>query len=201
MDTDVLVNDQIHDGRLLLNNLVRTGFAVTVAFWVKPRDEDLWLLHIASPLTDTNSLPSHYQAVYASLRRITNPSISLHQTRLIDASSELAKEAIAIRDRNLSRSVTEFHGKWLGNLAIDEAYIYPLSVASMTPIEVMRSIVELMNRAGTFQPITVELRDGSSILCYPTGIEMRSGDAYVKYRVHPSGLESAIRADDIQTIL
>ena len=49
MDTEILVDDRIEDGQRLVSQLVRDGFAVVAAFWIKPSEEELWQLYIASP--------------------------------------------------------------------------------------------------------------------------------------------------------
>ena len=42
MDTELLVDSQIEDGKLFVEQLIQDGFDVSVALWVKPSDEGLW---------------------------------------------------------------------------------------------------------------------------------------------------------------
>jgi len=66
MDTEILVGSQFDDGRRLVGQVVRDGFDVSVAFWVKTSEEGLWRLYIASPSVDAERPGEAYQKVYAS---------------------------------------------------------------------------------------------------------------------------------------
>ena len=170
MDTEILVDNRIDDGRELISELVRDGFDVTVAFWVNTSEEGLWFLYIGSTSVHAERLGGAYGAVYACLRRLPNPPFSLSEIKLVDAHNPIARDAIAVRDRASTRIPIRYRGKRLGNLSIDEAYIYPRS-GSMTPNEVAQTVLGLMKRTGAVQPSVVKLRDGSSLRAIPHGIQ------------------------------
>jgi hypothetical protein len=48
MDTELLVDNRIEDGQKLLAELLKAGFDVNVAFWVRTSEEGLWFLYIGS---------------------------------------------------------------------------------------------------------------------------------------------------------
>ena len=125
MDTEILVGSQFDDGRRLVGQVVRDGFDVSVAFWVKTSEEGLWHLYLASPSVDEGTLVEAYRKVYASLSKIPDSAVSLSDIKLINDENPIAQDVIAIRDRYPARVPRRFRGKRIGNLSIVEAYIYP----------------------------------------------------------------------------
>ncbi|HEY7424546.1 MAG TPA: hypothetical protein VH682_09985 [Gemmataceae bacterium] len=124
MDTELLVEDHIEDGGKLLAELVRSGFDVTVAFWIRS-EEGRWSFYIGSNAMEPDKIGNAYGPLYACLSRISASSMILSEIKIVHASNPIAKDAIAVRDRHLGRFPIHYRGKQLGNLAIEEAYIYP----------------------------------------------------------------------------
>ena len=54
MDTELLVENRIDDGQRLLIELVRDGFDVSAAAWLKTSEEGLWFLYIGSKSVDAS---------------------------------------------------------------------------------------------------------------------------------------------------
>ena len=52
MDQVALVENQIDDGRRLLDQLAADGVVVRAACWVKPAEEDWWSLDLATPVIE-----------------------------------------------------------------------------------------------------------------------------------------------------
>jgi hypothetical protein len=127
MDTGLLVEERIDDGQRLVDQLVRDGFEVLVAFWVKTSEEGVWHLYIASPAVNPNKVGEAFRTVFASLSKLPNSWVSPSEIKLVTGTSPVARAAVEIRDRYPGKSPTRFHGKRLGNLIIEEAYIYPPS--------------------------------------------------------------------------
>lgn len=125
MDTELLVESQIDDGRRLVDQVVRDGFDVSVAFWVKTSEEGLWHLYIASPSVDEGKLGEAYRKVYASLGKIPDSWVSPSDIKLINDANPIAQDVIAVRNRYPARIPTRYRGKRIGNVSIVEAYIYP----------------------------------------------------------------------------
>jgi hypothetical protein len=130
MDTEILVESQIDDGRRLVDQAVRDGFDVSVAFWVKTSEEGLWQLYIASPSVDEGRLGQAYRKVYASLSKTPDSWISPSDIKLINVENPIAQDIIAARDRHPAKIPTRYRGKRIGNLSIVKAYIYPPLVRS-----------------------------------------------------------------------
>jgi hypothetical protein len=127
MDTELLVEGQIDDGQRLIEQLVRDGFEVSAAFWVKTSEEGLWHLYIASPSVGAEKLGESYRKVYASLNKVSDSWVSPSDIKLVNDMNPIAQDAIEVRDRQPAKIPTRYHGKRLGSLPINEAYIYPPS--------------------------------------------------------------------------
>src|SRR5437870_5300050 len=99
MDTELLVENRIDDGAMLLAELVRSGFDVTVATWVRTSEEGRWFFYIGSNSVSPESLADAYRTVYSCLSKIPDPRIGLSEIKLVSASNPIARDAIAVRDR------------------------------------------------------------------------------------------------------
>jgi hypothetical protein len=126
MAAELLVANQIEDGKKIIDQLVRDGFEVTVAFWVKT-EEGLWRLYIASPSVDNQRPGKAAPALYDSLRKIPDSSVQFSEIRLINAANPMAQDAVALRNHP-AIIPNEYPGKRLGHLAIEESFIYPRSM-------------------------------------------------------------------------
>jgi hypothetical protein len=122
MDTATLVNEQIDDGTKFVAHLRKSGFDVVVAVWVLTSEDALWFLYIASPEVDSNGLAAAYRKAYSELSRSQLSSISRSDIKLIGSHDPLALDAIAYRN---DKFPTRFGGRKLGNMIIEEAFIYP----------------------------------------------------------------------------
>jgi hypothetical protein len=60
-----------------------------------------------------------------TLSRLPEASMGLSETHVIPVSDPVAKAAIAVRDRNGKRSPARYDGRRLGDLDIEEAWMYP----------------------------------------------------------------------------
>lgn len=201
MDTELLVGNRFEDGKRLIAELVRDGFDVAVAFWVKTHDEGLWSLYVGTTAADRQPKGDTYVRVFACLTRIPDPSIEFSDIKLISPTNPVARAAMAIRDRSPARIPIRFQGERLDKLAIEEAYIFPRAAGPMTRDQVMQTIVALMNRTGTLQPSNFTLRDGSAIQAIPISIDMKSpGAVYISLRDAGTGVDRMVLADDVANI-
>ena len=122
MDTATLVDEQIDEGKLLVDHLKSVGVDVTVAFWVLTSDERLWLLYIASSLVDTDGLAAAFRRIYSELGHCQVRWVSRSDIKLIGSRNPIALDAIAYQRDTLP---ARYSGRKLGNMIIEEAYIYP----------------------------------------------------------------------------
>jgi len=125
MDTEILVENRIVDGQKLIRELSRSGFDVSVAFWVRLSESDVWILYIGSRSISPDKPGEEYTILYSCLNHVPDVSIGLSEIYVIPFSDPIARAAIAIRDRNRKRIPARYEGKRLGNLDIEEAWIYP----------------------------------------------------------------------------
>jgi len=125
MDTDTLVENKIEDGEILVRQLVREQFGVTVAFWARINENGLWYLYIASPSFDPNNPGEAIRIVYAALTTIPRCSVTPLEIMLLANTDLIARDAVALRDRYPSREPKRYHAIRLGNLETVELLIYP----------------------------------------------------------------------------
>src|SRR5437899_1992389 len=126
MDMDVLVDNRLDDGGKLVSQLARDGFEVIVAFWVKTSEEALWHLYLASPSVHAETIGEAYRAVYASLSKLPELSVSLTEIKLVKPDNPIARDVLDIvRRYPPGRLPTRSRRPNLGGVAIDEVYIYP----------------------------------------------------------------------------
>jgi hypothetical protein len=197
MDYELLVDERIDDGRSLLAGLVEDGFDVTVAFWAKTSEEGRWFLYVGSTTLRTMSVGDAYRALYGALRRIPSTWITLSDLKIVDADNPVARAAIEVRDRLSARLPTRYKGERLGNLAIEEAYIYPRT-GVMTRSEVLQTVTGLMDRRGALAPALVTLRDGTQFQAVPVGIQGHiPGSIQVVFHDLVASTDRSIPVDDV----
>jgi hypothetical protein len=197
MDYELLVDERIEDGRSLLAGLAEDGFDVTVAFWAKTSEEGHWSLYVGSTAVRTMSVGDAYLALYGALRRIPNPRITLTDIKIVDPDSPIARAAIEVRDRFPARLPTRYKGERLGDLAIEEAYVYPRT-GVMTRSEVLQTVTGLMDRTGAVAPSWVTLRDGTQFQAVPVAIQGNiPGAIQVVFHDLVASTNRAIPVDDV----
>lgn len=163
------------DGQRLVTELIIAGFDVSVAFWVKTSEEGLWFLYVGSASVEPSKIGDAYRTVYACLRKIPDSSMGMSEVKLIQADNPIAKDAIAVRDRQAGRLPVRFQGKRLGNLSIEEAYIYPRVGGQMAPGDILQTLIGIANRpvAAPAHPSVIRLRDGTTVTALITGFNLQ----------------------------
>jgi len=153
MDTELLVDDRGYDGTRLLDQLGRDGFDVTVGFWAKTSEEGSWFLYIGSNLIiKGKAIGPAYGTLYLSLSKIPVQNLSLSEIQLIPADDPIAVAAREVRDRYPSLTPVKYRGERLGNLAIEEAYIYPsnslyLTINAVTDVDLTNGQLRVWKRS------------------------------------------------------
>ncbi len=122
MDTATLVNEQVDEGARFVEDLKKSGFDVDVAFWVLTSEEGLWFLYIASPVVDREGLAAAYRRVNSEVSKCPLRWISRSDIKLIGSQNPIAVDAI---DYQRSKLPARYGGRKLGNMIVEEAYIYP----------------------------------------------------------------------------
>jgi hypothetical protein len=124
-----LVEMQIQDGQLLLDRLTREGVAVTAACWVNESESGDWYLYLVTPLVSADgSKKSAYRRVNTVIRAMQQEGIWIEvDKKVIRPDDPIAKDIVAYRDRLPVRRPRWFREGRLGDLAVEAAYIYPLT--------------------------------------------------------------------------
>jgi hypothetical protein len=202
MDTELLVDEHVEDGRDLLSELVSAGLDVTVAFWARASEEGLSYLYIASPTVAGGTIGDAYRIVYSALSHLPNSSITPSDLKLVPPQDPIAAGAKAVRDRYAARIPIRYKGSRLGGLAIEEAYIYPSAESGLDRAAILRTVAQLMNRSGPVQPSLVTLRDGSTLHAIPVGLHAQHPGAGIIVVLDDvkSGRTESLAIDDIANI-
>lgn len=133
MDTDTLVENVIQDGRKIVDELPLRGFEIATALWLRASEDGKWYFYIVSPSVDTEGLAKAYRELHRLIRAMPQPlSIDLLGIKLIGPNDPIARDVLAIQSGPaMSRASTvRWGGKKLGNVSIEEAYLYPRPVTT-----------------------------------------------------------------------
>lgn len=203
MDTELLVDNRIEEGQKLVAELAIAGFEVSVAFWVKVADEGLWFLYVGSTSVEPSKIGDAYRTVYACLSKIPDSWVGMSEVKLIQADNPIAKDAIAIRDRQPGRMLVRLQGMRLGNLSIEDAYIYPRLGGQMAPGDILQTLIGIAKRpAGSpARPTVITLRDGRTVTALITGFNLQLPGGLTIQTVDPtSNIKQQIAGDDVVNI-
>jgi hypothetical protein len=99
MAQSTLVESQIGEGLELIDQLVRCGFPVAAAWWVKPIEDDDWKLFLASAVVDDQGPAVAYQQANDALRDWQEyhlGPISLGMASIIGEKNSIAREIFKI---------------------------------------------------------------------------------------------------------
>jgi hypothetical protein len=123
-----LVEMQIKDGQRLIECLIREGIAVTAAAWVKETESGDWYLYLATPLVspEGGTRPA-YRRVNAVIRQMEEEGLWIDpfEIKVIGPNNPTARDIVANRRDRPSRIPTRFQGARLGEVAVEEAFLYP----------------------------------------------------------------------------
>src|SRR5262249_50714124 len=128
MAQTALVETQIKEGQTFLDRLTHEGIEVTAAAWVKESDGGYWFLYLATPLVrEEGAKDSAYRRVNNVLRKMEDEGFRMNaiEKKVIGPHDPIAKDMIANRKTHPGGPPTPFQGYRLGELYVDEAYIYP----------------------------------------------------------------------------
>ncbi len=208
MDQITLVDKQIDDGRRFVERFAADSNPVRAAFWVKTAEEELWFLYVASDIIDRDGPAAAYRAVHASLRKLGDSWVASSEIKVVSPSSPIAKDVLAIMERYPGRLATHCGGKTLGSMVVEQVYIYPshvftLSMANpMTKEEVGQAILQLMSRgSGILNPSRVTLKDGTTFSGVPFSFQNLNQNALmVSFIADGEAAPRAVWLDDIASI-
>ena len=168
MDPSTLVENQIDEGRRFVERFAVDGNPLQAAFWVETAEDGLWFLYVVTDLIDREGPASAYRAVNASLRKLGELWLTGSEIKVISPGDSVAKDVLSLMSRNTGRLATRFEGQTLGSIGVEQVYIYPAHLFTltrpnpMTTEEIGQNIVRLMNRGpGLLHSSRVDLKDGT----------------------------------------
>jgi hypothetical protein len=128
MAQGTLVEMRIRDGQRLIDRLAQEGIAVTAASWVKESESGEWYLYLATPLVgEDGATRAAYRRVITVVRELENEGLWIDpfEIKVIGPKDPIARDIAAHQDTRRAKIPTRFRGSRLGELAVEEAYIYP----------------------------------------------------------------------------
>jgi hypothetical protein len=126
MDQATLVEHQIDDVPRLIDKLKEDKFEVKAAFWLYTTEADQWFLYLVSDVVDQVGAIEAYKIVYRSIRQLTDFWINPFEVKLVGPDDPIAKEVVDFQVKTRAPSPTRVRASRLGNIYIENAYIYPI---------------------------------------------------------------------------
>ena len=126
MDTKILVDKNINEGKELLRNLDSHKFPVNAALWFFDQNSDSWKYIISSSKVDEEGPLKVYQDIQNYLKKTSD--ISLKDISLVSPTNNLImvlRKAINTGKRNISG--IRFSRNTINNFFIEDAYIYRMT--------------------------------------------------------------------------
>jgi len=124
MDTESLLENQIDAGQKLLELLPQSGIAVAAAFWLTASVDCRWRFFLVSPVVDVEGLIKAYRRLHLLTQQMAGALfIDPLGIKLIGLDDPIAKDVLAIWGPRVSP--VRWSGRSLGNVIIEDAYLYP----------------------------------------------------------------------------
>ena len=128
MAQTTLVELEIKEGQRLIDRLLQDGVPVTAAAWVKESESGDWNLYLVTPLVSEGGRKRPaYHRVSVVVHEMLKEGFGMDPfaKKVIGPNDPLAKDLVAHREGRPGGPPTPFRGSRLGDLAVEEAYIYP----------------------------------------------------------------------------
>lgn len=131
MDQGTLVDEQIADGRRILERLKAEGVPVTAAGWVAESEGGPWFFYLVTPLvTEDGGKLAAYRRIGPVIRRTPVPLwVDPMEFKVVAPDSAVGKAIREIAGRRPGPVLTPYGSVRLGGLSIDGAYVYPPAAA------------------------------------------------------------------------
>ena len=134
MDQTILVNEQIAEGKQLLDRLREAGFPVTAAGWIWESERSQWYLYVVSPIVEDEGRGIAYRRIHAVVRQMPQGfSIEPLDVMAVGLHQPLGEAMLDLYRRQPGRSSYRLGNTRFGDVEIEGAYIYPpVAVADQT---------------------------------------------------------------------
>jgi hypothetical protein len=130
MDQGTLVENQIDDGAKVVEKLRESGFDIVAAWWMKESEEGLWFLYLASKEVNEKGIKAAYRTIHTVMAGLGQLWVDRFEVKLVGPENPIAKDVLGILARYPGRLPTRYGGKRLGNVSVDDSYIYPQPVTA-----------------------------------------------------------------------
>jgi hypothetical protein len=128
MDQATLVEMQLDNGQRLIDRLREKDTPVRGASWVRESDGGQWYLYLATPLVgDDGAVRPAYRKVNDVVQQLRRQGVGIDplEIKLVAPTDLIAQAIAAVRFRYPAERPIWLRGQRLGELEIEEAYIYP----------------------------------------------------------------------------
>lgn len=201
MDPVTLVGNQVNDGLKLLDRLLKEKIPVTAACWVRPADEDRWSFYISTPLVEHAGPLEAYRKVLGCLRSLENLWITDTDIKLIGEHHPITKDVLDLVHRYPGRTPSRSRRPFLGGVAVEEVFIYPLQDGPSPAGEILQKVLDLIGRPEPEGPSTIALRDGTTLRARPIGIRrLRSGEVEITLRDASTDTDRTVSIADVVSL-
>jgi hypothetical protein len=162
---------------------------VTAAAWVKTADDEQWNLYVVSREVADRGVSEAYRMAGEILRHISSVWAPPSAVRLVSPDTPVGRHLIELQRHHDGHGVVHLQFLRLGDVAALEADLYPplappvAGQQPLSPQEVVQKVVGLMGRTGSMRPSQVTLRDGTSFVGLPFGLELSGREMHVKFVV------------------
>jgi hypothetical protein len=132
MGQTALVETQIREGQRLLDRLAQDGVQVTAAAWVKEAESGDWYLYLATPLVpEGGGRRLAYHRVNEVIRELLNEGFAMdpYAKKVVAPDDPIARDIVAHRNGVPGGPPALFRGSRLGDLPVEDAFIYPQPAA------------------------------------------------------------------------
>lgn len=127
MDTNILVEKYIDEGKTLLKSLDAHSFHVSAAMWFYDVDSDTWKYIISTPKVDEEGPLSVYRDIQKLIHK-SNKNISLKDISVVSPHNNLVSILRkVIKTDKKAISGIRFSKNTIGNSFIEDAYIYRIT--------------------------------------------------------------------------
>jgi hypothetical protein len=120
--------------RRLLLTLKGDNFDVKAALWLYTTDTYQWFLYIVSDVVEQKGITEAYKLLFKAIRPLANLEIDRFEVKLIGPADSLAKAVMSFLSKQLAPVPTLARGTTLGDVHIEQAYIYPLLQSSFLAV-------------------------------------------------------------------
>lgn len=130
MATATLVNQEIEEGKRLIDALNAAGLSVDSALWIYSSERETWQLMLTSPLCDQKGILHTYKEIMTVFPQV-KPELKIDWTGLVAVSPkhELIKALRQLQQEgNFNLSGRRMTNNLLSNrMWVDDAYIYQIA--------------------------------------------------------------------------